>query len=73
VLDDPDHIVGAGADTSMQLGAFCEVIVAIANIGTAARTGHAGRSRKALVAIHAAAFRLGPGFSVGVGNGLLRG
>ncbi|HKH39945.1 MAG TPA: DUF4386 domain-containing protein [Rubrobacter sp.] len=35
VLSDPDYVVGAGADTSVRLGAFLEVIIAIAIIGTA--------------------------------------
>jgi hypothetical protein len=35
VLNDPDYIVGAGADTSVSLGAFLEVLIAIAIIGTA--------------------------------------
>ena len=35
VLDDPRYIVGAGADTSVQWGAFLELILIIANIGTA--------------------------------------
>jgi hypothetical protein len=35
VLNDPDYIVGAGADTRVFLGAFLEVIVAISLIGTA--------------------------------------
>ncbi len=35
VLNDPDYIVGAGADTIVRLGAFFEVIIAIAIIGTA--------------------------------------
>ncbi len=35
VLDDPRYIVGSGADTSVRLGAFLEVILIIANIGTA--------------------------------------
>jgi Domain of unknown function (DUF4386) len=35
VLNDPDYVVGAGADTSVLLGAFFEVIIAIAIIGTA--------------------------------------
>ena len=35
VLDDPDYIVGAGADTGVPLGAFLEVLLIIANIGTA--------------------------------------
>lgn len=35
VLDDPRYIVGSGSDMSVRLGAFIEVIVAIACIGTA--------------------------------------
>jgi hypothetical protein len=35
VLNDPHYVVGAGADTSVKLGAFLEVIIAIAIIGTA--------------------------------------
>src|SRR5215216_6601182 len=35
VLNDPDYIVGAGADMSVKLGAFMEVILVVANIGTA--------------------------------------
>jgi Domain of unknown function (DUF4386) len=35
VLDDPNYILGAGADTGVALGAFLEVITAIACIGTA--------------------------------------
>ncbi len=35
VLNDPDYVLGAGADTRVQWGAFCEVILAISNIGTA--------------------------------------
>jgi hypothetical protein len=34
VLNDPNYIVGAGADTIVSLGAFLEVIIAIAIIGT---------------------------------------
>src|SRR5215207_52524 len=35
VLDDPRYIVGAGADTRVSFGAFLELILIIANIGTA--------------------------------------
>ena len=35
LLDDPRYIVGAGADNSVRLGAFLELILIIANIGTA--------------------------------------
>ena len=35
VLDDPRYIVGAGADTSVAFGALLELLLIIANIGTA--------------------------------------
>jgi hypothetical protein len=35
VLNDADYVLGAGADTRVQLGAFLELLLAIANIGTA--------------------------------------
>ena len=35
VLNDPIYILGAGADTQVRLGAFLEIITAIAIIGTA--------------------------------------
>lgn len=35
VLDDPRYVLGAGADFSVSLGAFFEILVVIANIGTA--------------------------------------
>jgi len=35
VLNDPNYIVGAGADRQVSLGALLEVILVIANIGTA--------------------------------------
>ena len=35
VLDDPSYIVGAGADMRVFMGAFLEMILIIANIGTA--------------------------------------
>jgi Domain of unknown function (DUF4386) len=35
VLNDPDYIVGAGADNRVFLGAFLELLLIIANIGTA--------------------------------------
>jgi hypothetical protein len=122
VLDDPRYIVGAGADNSVQWGAFLEVILIIANIGTAvvlfpilrrqneilalgyitarvvecvfiavgilsvltvvtlrqeATAGADATSLVAvgesLVALHDWTFLLGPGFVVGLGNGLLLG
>jgi len=122
VLDNARYIVGAGADTRIALGAFLEMILIIANIGTAvalfpilkrqnealslgyvtARVmecafiavgllslmaivtlrqdigGVAGASSlipvgRSLVAIHDWTFVLGPGWIVGVGNGLILG
>jgi hypothetical protein len=121
VLDHPNYIVGAGADGRIALGAFLEMIVIIANIGTAvvlfpilkrqseslalgyvtARVvesvfigvgvlsllavvtlrqdvGAAGGASlvlagRSLVAIHDWTFLLGPGWVVGIGNGLILG
>jgi Domain of unknown function (DUF4386) len=122
VLDDPRYIVGGGADTSVAFGAFLELILIIANIGTAvvlypilkrqneililgyvtarvmecvfiavgilslltvvalrqeAAAGADAASLitagKTLVALHEWTHLLGPGFFVGVGNGLILG
>jgi Domain of unknown function (DUF4386) len=35
VLDNADYVLGGGADTRIELGALCEILLAIANIGTA--------------------------------------
>ena len=35
VLNDANYILGNGADTRVQLGALCEILLAITNIGTA--------------------------------------
>jgi len=124
VLNDADYIVGAGADNRVLLGAFLELLLIIANIGTgvvlfpllkrqneslalgfvAARlvecafiavgilsvlsvvtlrqdfAGAAGADAaslviagKSLVAVKDWTFLLGPGFVVGIGNGLVLG
>jgi hypothetical protein len=122
VLTDARYIVGAGADTSVAFGAFLELLLIIANIGTAvvlypilkrvneililgyvtarvmesvfiavgivsvltivtlrqeAAAGADAASLiiagKSLVALHDWTFLLGPGFMVGVGNGLILG
>src|SRR5215211_2896457 len=122
VVDDPRYIVSAGADTSVSFGAFLELLLIIANIGTAvvlypilkrqneililgyvtarviecvfiavgilslltivtlrqeATAGADAASLVAvgesLVALHNWTFLLGPGFFVGVGNGLILG
>jgi hypothetical protein len=122
VLDDPRYIVGAGVDTSVRWGAFLELLLIIANIGTAvvlypilkrqneililgyvtarvmecvfiavgilslltivtlrqeAAAGADAASLVAvgesLVALHEWTRLLGPGFVVGIGNGLILG
>src|SRR5215211_9391901 len=122
VLTDPNYIVGAGADTSVSLGAFLELLLIIANIGTAVvlwpvakrvneilalgfvtarvmesvfiaigvlslltvvtlrQAGAAGADAgslvtvgESLVTLHGWTFLLGPGFVVGIGNGLILG
>jgi hypothetical protein len=122
VLDDPRYIVGAGADTRVSFGAFLELLLIIANIGTAVvlwpvakrvneilalgfvtarvmesvfiavgllslltvvtlrQAGAAGADAasllaagQSLVALHGWTFLLGPGFMVGVGNGVILG
>jgi hypothetical protein len=121
VLDDPRYIVGAGADTSVSFGAFLELLLIIANIGTAvvlfpilrrqnevlalgyvsarivecvfialgilslltvvtlrqeaagADAGSLVAVGESLVALHNWTRLLGPGFVVGVGNGLMLG
>ncbi len=121
VLDNANYVVGAGADNRIALGALLEMIVIVANIGTAvvlfpilkrqneslalgyvtARVvesvfigvgilsllavvtlrqdvGAAGGDSiviagRSLVAVHDWTFLLGPGWVVGLGNGLILG
>ena len=121
VLHPAQYIVGTGADTRVRLGAVCELILIIANIGSAvvlfpilkrqneslalgyvtarlaestfiaigivsllavvtlrhqaagADAGSLVTTGKSLVAIRNWTFVLGPGFVVGVGNGLILG
>ena len=124
VLDDASYVVGGGADAGVALGALLEVLLIIANVGTAvalfpilkwqneglalgyvtarlvectfiaigivsllavvtlrqdfagAAGGDSGSfvtAGRSLVAIHDWTFLLGPGFIVGVGNGLILG
>jgi Domain of unknown function (DUF4386) len=35
ILNDADYILGSGADARVSTGAFCEIVLAVANIGTA--------------------------------------
>jgi Domain of unknown function (DUF4386) len=122
VLNDPRYVLGPGADTSVAFGAFLELLLIVANIGTAvvpypifrrqneilalgyvtarivecafilvgllslltvvtlrqeAAAGADAASLltvgKSLVALHDWTFLLGPGFVVGIGNGLMLG
>jgi hypothetical protein len=121
LLGHADYITGAGGDTPALWGAFLEVILIIANVGSAVvlfsvlKRQHEGLAlafvgarivesafiavgilsilslvtlrqdfggadaaayepvAQALVAIHDWTFQLGPGFVVGVGNGLILG
>src|SRR5215212_6236346 len=122
VLDDSRYVLGAGADTSVALGAFLELLLIVANIGTAVvpypifrrqneilalgyvtarivectfiavgilslltvvalRQGATAGADAAslltadesLVALHEWTRLLGPGFVVGIGNGLILG
>lgn len=120
VLDNADYILGAGEDTRVAWGAVLELLLIIANIGTAvvlfpilkrqsesaalgyvaarivectfiavgilsvlavltlrqdaaADANSLGVAGESLVALHDWTFVLGPGFVVGVGNGLLLG
>ena len=121
VLDDPGYVVGGGADTRVFAGASMELLLIVANIGTAvalfpvlkrqsealalgyvtarivectfiavgilsllavvtlrqdgagADAGSLVVAGESLVAIHDWTFLLGPGFVVGIGNGLLLG
>jgi hypothetical protein len=121
VLDHTNYIVGAGADTRVALGAFLEVLLIVANVGSAVvlfpvlkrqneglalgyvtariiestfiaigivsvlavltlrrNVGSTGAGPlvtvgRSLVAVHDWTFLLGPGWIVGVGNGLILG
>src|SRR5918996_5978629 len=122
VLDDARYVLGGGADTRIALGAFLEMVLIVANIGTAvvlfpvlkrqsealalgyvtarlvecafiavgilsvlavvtlrqdpgaaADAGSLVTAGRSLVAIHDWTFLLGPGWVVGVGNGLILG
>jgi hypothetical protein len=122
VLDHTNYIVGAGADTRVAFGALLEVLLIVANVGSAvvlfpvlkrqneglalgyvaARiiestfiaigivsvlavltlrrdvggtggTGSLVTAGRSLVAVHDWTFLLGPGWIVGVGNGLILG
>jgi hypothetical protein len=121
VLDDANFVLGAGADGGVYMGAFLEVLLIVANVGTAvalfpilkrqneglalgfvtarvmestfiavgivsllavvtlrqdaagADAGSLVTAGQSLVAVHDWTFLLGPGWVVGVGNGLILG
>ncbi len=121
ILDDPRYVLGGGADTRIALGAFLEMLLIAANVGTAvalfpvlkrrseglalgyvtarlvesafiavglvsllavvtlrqdagaADPGALVAAGRSLVAIHDWTFVLGPGWVVGLGNGLILG
>jgi hypothetical protein len=124
LLENPDYIVGGGDDTQVLWGAFCEVLLILANVGTAVaifpvlKRQHEGLALgfvtarvmesvfiavgilsvltvvtmrqdlsgaadvdsaalmtvgNALVALQEWTFQVGPGFVVGVGNGIILG
>lgn len=123
-LTDPGYVLGSGADTRILMGVLCEMVLVVANLGTAvvlypvlrryseaAALGYvvariieclliavgilsmlcvvtlrqavergeegsdtsAAAVARALVGLHDWTFLLGPGFVVGMGNGLLLG
>jgi hypothetical protein len=124
VLDDPNYVLGGGEDARVATGVLLEMVLIIANVGTAlaflpilkrqyyalahgyvaariiesvfiaagilsvvavltlranvadgslANGDGAFAAANSLVAFHDASFLLGPGFMVGIGNGLLLG
>ncbi len=121
ILNDAAYVLGGGDDAPVRLGALFEVLLAVANIGTAvalfpvlkrqsetlalgyvasrivestvivvglisllsvltlredlagAADGSLGAIGQALVAVHDWTFLIGPGFCVGLGNGLILG
>ncbi|HWB69414.1 MAG TPA: DUF4386 domain-containing protein [Solirubrobacterales bacterium] len=120
LLDDPSYLLNGGSDTGVTVGAVLELLLIVANIGTAvvlypvlkrqsasgalgyvtarimecafiavgilallaavtlsedstASPATLGAISEALVAVHDWTFRLGPGFVVGLGNGILLG
>ncbi len=120
VLNDADFILGGGDVPAVRLGALFEILLVVANIGTAvvlfpilkrqneslalgyvasrivestviavglisllsvltlredlgATAGSLGAIGQALVAVHDWTFLIGPGFCVGIGNGLILG
>lgn len=67
VLDDPRYIVGAGADNSVSLGAFLELLLIIANIGTAVVLFPILRRQNEVLAIGYVTARIGECAFIAVG------
>jgi Domain of unknown function (DUF4386) len=58
VLNDADYILGEGADTRVQLGALCEIFLAITNIGTAVVLWPIARRQSETIALSYVASRV---------------
>ena len=69
VLNDPTYIVGggAGSDTGVRWGAFLEIILAIANIGTAVTLYPILRRQSEILALGYAASRIAESVIIAVG------
>jgi hypothetical protein len=67
VLNDPDYIVSAGADTSVRLGALLEIFLAITAIGTAVVLWPIVRRQSETLALSYVTSRLVESVSVAVG------
>src|SRR5215210_1514618 len=67
LLDDPNYIVGAGADTGVMLGALLEVILVVANIGTAVVLYPLVKRQNAIVALGYVTARVMEGAVITVG------
>src|SRR5829696_3325304 len=67
VLNDPTSIVGAGADTGVTLGALLEVILVVANIGTAVALYPLVKRQNHIVALGYVTARVMEGAMIAVG------
>jgi Domain of unknown function (DUF4386) len=67
LLNDPSYVVGPGADRQIALGAFFEIVVAIANIGTAVTLFPILRRQNEAVALGYVASRVAESTIIAVG------
>src|SRR5918999_868413 len=67
VLNDADYILGQGADTRVELGALCEIFLAITNIGTAVVLWPIVRRQSETLALSFVASRLVESVFIAVG------